>query len=196
MSPKYLIVLGISIFFILSFFGAYYVYKQRTAQVQTALVRPSPIAIASPSGKLNNSQAPLSSRKSPSPSPSPKTNNNVAMNTNTNINTNTQPATGTGDADGIVINTPQDLEKIAGSLTIDGWTNQSGGSIEIIISDANGQIIGRTQTNACQDQNPCRVTKTVSYIATQTSTGIVEVYYLAPRDNQHQYTHSIPIYFN
>ena len=133
--------------------GIYVIYQKQVVQNKNV----SPTPLPSPITKF-----PETLGQSTSPAPIP----------------NLQPVSGSETANiqlGITVKSPIATTIVSSPLTVTGTANVPSANIEIWVKDANGQILGRGQSTACFDTNPCPFKASVVFSQPSTQTGTVEV---------------------
>ena len=84
----------------------------------------------------------------------------------------------------IFIENPAPLALIASPLIVSGFTNLTSGAIFAQIKDANGNVLGEGQTNACTTSDSCSFQIEIVLASPQTQSGVVEVFNLAADDSE------------
>ena len=146
------------IFFALVAFAASKFYQRQSEKKLSPSPQPSPVSgfeIASPS--------PQTLGQANAPAVQPESGSNTLEEKNIRI----------------FIENPAPSSLITSPLKISGFTNLTSGTIIAQVKDANNNILGKNQTNACTNALSCSFELEVFFAPSQTKTGVIEVYSLA-----------------
>jgi len=95
----------------------------------------------------------------------------------------------------ILVDTPWPGDKIGNPVTISGQASVFEGTVNIRIKDANGTVLTNTTAQGENGMELSSFSKSVSYTASSTTTGIVEVFSLSMVDGTEQDLVTIPVKF-
>ena len=90
------------------------------------------------------------------------------------------------DSGNILVDTPWPGDKIGNPVTISGQALVFEGTISIRIKDANGTVLASTFAQAASGIELSAFSKSVSYTASTTTTGLVEVFSISAKDGSEQ----------
>jgi hypothetical protein len=120
----------------------------------------------------------------------------VASPTNKTTNVAITPSTGVDPQNvGITVNSPQIQNKVMSPVTIKGSANVLDSTVNLRILDANGDVLGTSQTTACMAQDACPFSATFNFSASSTPTGIIQTFGNPTSDNPVPYLQSIEVSF-
>lgn len=108
------------------------------------------------------------------------------------------PASGVSDNDNyrfeIKLNSPKAYSLLSSPAQITGDANAPE-QLLILIKDTNGNVLGKSQANACEDLEPCIFSASILFATSPTANGTVEVYSLEQKPTQAESLQAIPVRF-
>ena len=161
------------IFFALVAFAASKFYQRQSEKNLSPSPKPSPVSgfeIASPS--------PQTLGQANAPAVQPESGSNTLDENNIRI----------------FIERPRPSDLITSPLIVNGFTNLTSGVVVAQIKDANGNVLGEDQTNACTTSDSCNFQLEIVLVSPQTQSGLVEVFNLTG-DNSEAYRQSTSVRF-
>lgn len=168
--------LVVVLIFALAIYGVFKLYQKRVTS-QTVSPTPTPQSF----GTL--------------PSPAPSTAPIQAANP-----PQTLPAAGSETLEvknaGIFVSVPKVGQIINSPLFISGTANITSQTVQIIVKNSLGEILGQGQAKACLAIDACPFETSIGFTKTPTPTGTIEIYSINIVNGQEEYLQTIPIIFS